>query len=101
MGVSTAPDAFQAKMNNLFNDLEYVCTYLDDLLILSSSTFKDHLDELGKVLQHFQDKGVRMNAPRSTFMTDKIDVHQQAFEYIKTMMAKISYGYIQTFPKSL
>ena len=52
MGASNAPDIFQAKMGTLFQDLEYVRAYLDDLLILSSSMFKDHLDKLGQVLQH-------------------------------------------------
>jgi len=30
--------------------LEYVRAYIYDLLILSSSTFEDHLDKLGQVL---------------------------------------------------
>ena len=62
MGASNAPDVFQAKMNSLFNDLEYVRAYIYDLLILSSSTFEDHLDKLGKVLQRLQDKGSRINS---------------------------------------
>jgi len=46
MGASNAPDVFQAKMGTLFQDLEYERAYiLDDLLILSSSTFEDHLDK--------------------------------------------------------
>ena len=57
----------------MFQDLEYVRTYIDDLLILSCSTCEDHLDKLGKILQHLQDKGLRMNAPKSTFATDEID----------------------------
>jgi len=73
MGASNAPDVFQAKMNSLFNDLEYVRAYIDDLLILSNSTFEDHLDKLGKVLQRLQDKGLRINAPKSTFATDEIE----------------------------
>ena len=73
MGASNAPDVFQAKVNSLFNDLEYVRAYIDDLLILSSSTFEDHLDKLGKVLQRLQDKGLRLNAPKSTFATDEIE----------------------------
>ena len=56
MGASNAPDVFQAKMGTLFQDLEYVRAYIDDLLILSSSTFEDHLDKLGKVLQRLQEK---------------------------------------------
>jgi hypothetical protein len=60
-------------MGTLFKDLEYVRAYIDDLLILSSSTFEDHLDKLGKVLQRLQEKGLRINAPKSTFATDEIE----------------------------
>ena len=73
MGASNAPDIFQAKMGTLFQDLEYVRAYLDDLLIISCSTFEDHLDKLGKVLHRLQEKGLRINAPKSTFATDKIE----------------------------
>ena len=73
MGAYNAPDVFQAKMGSLFHDLEYVRAYIDDLLILSSSTFKDHLDKLGKVLQRLQDKGLRINFQKSTFATDEIE----------------------------
>ena len=73
MGASNAPDVFQAKMGTLFQDLEYVRTYIDDLLILSSSTFEDHLDKLCKVLHRLQEKGLRINAPKSTFATDEIE----------------------------
>ena len=79
------------QMNSLFNDLEYVRAYWDDPLILSSSTFEDHLDKLGKVLQCLQNKGLHINAQKSAFASDKIDIHQQDLEYIKTMIAKISY----------
>ena len=73
MSASNAPDIFQAKMGSLFQDLEYVRAYIDDLLIISNSTYEDHLDKLGKVLQRLQDKGLRINAPKSTFATDEIE----------------------------
>ena len=60
-------------MGTLFQDLEYVSAYLDDLLILSSATFEDHLDKLGQVLQRLQEKGLCINAPKSTFATDEIE----------------------------
>jgi hypothetical protein len=37
------PDVFQNVMSKLVQDMEYVKTYLDDLLILINSSFKDHL----------------------------------------------------------
>jgi hypothetical protein len=44
------PDLFQNVMSKLFQDMEYVKTYLDDLLILTNSSFKDHLLKLEMVL---------------------------------------------------
>jgi hypothetical protein len=37
------PDVFQYFMSKLVQDMEYVKTYLDDLLILTYGSFKDHL----------------------------------------------------------
>ena len=92
MGLPNAPDVFQAKMDSLFNDLEYVRAYIDDLLILSSSTFEDHLDKLGKVLQHLQDKGLCINTPKSTFATDEIEYlgYTLTCDGIKPQVEKVS-----------
>ena len=37
MGLCNKPDVFQEKMNVLFNGLEYVRAYIDDLLIICNS----------------------------------------------------------------
>jgi hypothetical protein len=44
------PDVFQNFMSKLVQDMEYVKTYLDDLLILTNSNFNDHLLKLEMVL---------------------------------------------------
>jgi hypothetical protein len=44
------PDVFQNVMSKLVQDMEYVKTYLDDLLILTNNSFKDHLLKLEMVL---------------------------------------------------
>ena len=46
MGIAGSPDIVQAKMAELMMALEYVKTYLDDLMIISNSTLKDHLEQL-------------------------------------------------------
>ena len=51
MGVSVSPDVFQEKMSDLMEGLELVRTYLDDLLIISNSTFEEHLQQLAVVLK--------------------------------------------------
>jgi hypothetical protein len=42
MGIKIALDEIQIVMSKLVQDMEYVKTYLDDLLILTNSSFKDH-----------------------------------------------------------
>jgi hypothetical protein len=46
------PDVFRNFMSKLVQDMEYVETYLDDLLILTNrnNSFKDHLLKLEMVL---------------------------------------------------
>ena len=40
------PDIFQEKMIELFNGLEYVRAYIDDLLIISNGNFEDNQTKL-------------------------------------------------------
>jgi hypothetical protein len=44
------PDFFQNIMSKLVQDMEYLKTYLDELLILANISFKDHLLKLEMVL---------------------------------------------------
>lgn len=73
MGAATAPDIFQAKMNSLFAELSYVQAYIDDLLVITSDTFEDHLEKLDVVLQKMRDKGLQVNAAKSKFAAQEID----------------------------
>jgi hypothetical protein len=43
MGISCSLDMFQEKMSDLMQQLIFLCTYLDDLLVISSNTVEDHL----------------------------------------------------------
>ena len=64
MGTSNSPDIFQAKMNELMDDLEFVQAYLDDCLIISKSTFDDHLMDLEQVLERLKKANLRVNMKR-------------------------------------
>ena len=50
MGVAGSPDIFQEEMSGLMETLDYVRTYLDDLLVISKSSFGDHLTQIETVL---------------------------------------------------
>ena len=46
MSIAGSPDIFQEKMTNLMEELEYVRTYIDDLLVIANSMFDDHLQKV-------------------------------------------------------
>jgi hypothetical protein len=74
MGISCSQDVFQDKMSDLMQNLIFLRTYLDDLLlVISSSTFDDHLEKLEVVLKLLSDKGFRVNAEKATFCADEIE----------------------------
>ena len=62
MGIAGSPDIFQAKMSEVMVALEYVHTYLDDLLCITRASLDDHLQKLRQVLTRLQDAGLKVNA---------------------------------------
>jgi hypothetical protein len=60
-------------MSKLVQDMEYVKTYLDDLLILTNSSFKDHLLKLEMVLARLSTAGMRVNISKSKFFAEQIE----------------------------
>ena len=61
--------------------LEFVCTYLDDVLTITNSTFLDHLIQLEKVLQRLSDAGLRVNVTKSHFCATE-------FEYLGYVLTR-------------
>ena len=66
MGLCSSCDIFQEKMSKLMQGLEFVRTYIDDLLCIITFTFQDHLDKLDRVLERIQTAGLKIN-PRKSF----------------------------------
>mgnify|MGYP003329299580 CR=1 FL=1 len=67
MGLCNSPDIFQEKMNDLFAGFEFVRAYIDDLLVISNSTWEDHIKKLDSVLEKLGDAGLKVNAKKSFF----------------------------------
>ena len=80
MGVTGSPDIFQEKMSGLMETLNYVRKYLDDLLIISKSSFDDHLTQIETVLSRLQDAGLRVDTAKSFFAESEIEY----LEYVLT-----------------
>jgi hypothetical protein len=73
MGIKIVPDVFQNIMYKLVQDMEYVKTHLVDLLILTNSSFKDHLLKLEMVLARISTAGMRVNISKSKFFAEQIE----------------------------
>ncbi len=67
MGIAGSPDIFQEKMSDLMQNLEYVRTYLDDVISISKSNFKDHIEKSEEVLRRLQNAGLNCNVEKYKF----------------------------------
>ena len=43
MGIKVASDVFQQAMRELFADMEEVVVYIDDVIVIGTGTFDEHL----------------------------------------------------------
>ena len=73
MGRAGSPDIFQSKMSDLMMSLEYVRTYLDDLLTISKESLGTHLEMLRLVLIKLREAGLKVNANKSKFCALEIE----------------------------
>ena len=73
MGLCNSPDIFQEKMGTLMHDLEHVRAYIDDLLILTSGSYEDHLEKLSEVFRRIREAGLKVNANKSFFARGELE----------------------------
>ena len=73
MGVKCAPDIFQAVVTDLFHDLDYVRTHIDDILITSSESFEEHMQKLDLVLDRLEKAGFRANVRKCFFAQTELE----------------------------
>ena len=72
MGPCNSPDILQENMNKLFNGLDYVRAYIDDLLIISNKSLENHIEKLDKVLSKLKSAGFKVNAEKSFFNRNEL-----------------------------
>lgn len=73
VGISGAPDMFQAKMTNMMGTLEYIRTYIDDQLIITPSTFDNQIRKVKVVLDCLRVAKLRVNVKKSSFTLHEIE----------------------------
>ena len=62
-----SPDIFQEKINELFDGLEYIKPYIDDILSICKYNFEDYLNKDQTVLKELKAAGFKINAEKSCF----------------------------------
>jgi hypothetical protein len=67
MGLACLPDIYQEKMSELFIDMIFVIVYQDDILVLTSGSFDDHLRQLENVFKWLHCNNLQVNAKKSSF----------------------------------
>ena len=60
-------------MSDLMTGLQFVRTYLDDVLVLTKNTWEDHLHKLDLVLDRIAKAGLKINAQKSSFGKPEIE----------------------------
>ncbi|KAE9198591.1 hypothetical protein PF004_g19500 [Phytophthora fragariae] len=72
MGISTAPDEYQACMERILGDLDFVIVYLDDILIFSENPV-EHLEHLQIVFDQLRQFDVTLNGKKCHILRDRVD----------------------------
>ena len=65
----------------IFYGLDYVRTYIDDLLLISNKSLEDQIKKLDKVLNKLKSAGFKVNAEKSYFARNE-------FEYLGFKISK-------------
>ena len=73
MVVSNSPDIFQHKMNDLFHGFEFICVYIDGLLILTRGDWTYHVHKLEITLNKLKGKGFKFNIDKSFFRQTEME----------------------------
>jgi hypothetical protein len=73
MGVCISPDIFQERMSTLMDDLKSVRVYIDDLLIVTSGSFEEHMVKVDEVMKRLHDAGLKCKIDKCKFAVPEVE----------------------------
>ena len=99
-GLKNAPQIFQRKMDNIFQDYDFIHVYVDDLLI-SSQSQEQHLKHLDTFIDLCKTNGIGLSKKKSIIGEQKIEflglmIDSQGIELQNHILEKI-----KDFPEKL
>jgi transposase InsO family protein len=74
-GLCNAPATFQRAMNNILHDYlgDSVLVYLDDIIIYSKGTLKEHLSHIAKVLATLEKNNIKLKPSKCHFAFQEVE----------------------------
>ena len=73
MGILVTCDIFQATMGTLFQDLEKIFVYLDDLIALGNGALDEHLATVDEILSRLLAKELQINISKSSWAVQEVN----------------------------
>ncbi len=83
MAVANSPNIFREKMSDLMARLKFVRTYLDNVLLLTTSTWDNHLRKLDVVLHCIATAGLKVNATKQVLLWKTRDLISGLLDHTK------------------
>ena len=73
-GLTESPATFQRYINWILKEfLDDFCTaYVDDILVFTAGTLKDHKAKVSKILERLGDAGLQLDLKKCEFETQKV-----------------------------
>ena len=57
----------------LFQNMEYVLVYIDDILVITKGSYEQHIKVVSKVLEKLKEAGMQLNIDKSYFAKSSVD----------------------------
>ena len=64
---------FQHALGTMFADLDKVLVYMDNILVVGTGSFDDHMQQLMEVLTRLEKNNLQVNPLKSFWAKDKVD----------------------------
>ena len=72
MGVCIATDVFQQRLSELVASIPHVYVFIDDILIVGKTSYKEHMQQVQQVLKALELSGMQVNPLKSFWAQSEV-----------------------------
>ena len=73
MGLKITSYIFQEAMGKLFTDIENIVVYIDNVFIIGTGAFNEHLTTMEELLERLDKKGMQVNAENRVWTKSEVE----------------------------